>query len=190
MGAINLNRVFSEGFFRIPDYQRGYSWNDKQLSELWDDIDEIQEERGELKKHYTGTIFLEKTKANDAEKWISDDIFYVVDGQQRLTTLSILLFVLIESSDKGYADKRKEFWVEQFLYQENQSGNSKVYKFGYQESDKNYKFLYQNIFEDKNELSDSSVINLYAKNLLAAKNFSMIKLRILAMKKEILFSEK
>ncbi len=49
MGAINLNRVFSEGFFRIPDYQRGYSWNDKQLSELWDDIDEIQEERGELK---------------------------------------------------------------------------------------------------------------------------------------------
>ncbi len=104
--------------------------------------------------------------------------------------MSILLFVLIESSDKGYADKRKEFWVEQFLYQENQSGNSKVYKFGYQESDKNYKFLYQNIFEDKNELSDSSVINLYAKNLLAAKNFSMIKLRILAMKKEILFSEK
>ncbi|GAE64201.1 Uncharacterized conserved protein, contains ParB-like and HNH nuclease domains [Chryseobacterium indologenes] len=190
MGAINLNRVFSEGFFRIPDYQRGYSWNDKQLSELWDDIDEIQEERGELKKHYTGTIFLEKTKANDAEKWISDDIFYVVDGQQRLTTLSILLFVLIESSDKGYADKRKEFWVEQFLYQENQSGNSKVYKFGYQESDKNYKFLYQNIFEDKNELSDSSVINLYAKNLLAAKKFFHDKIKNLSYEERDLIFRK
>ena len=43
MEAINLNKVFSQGFFRIPDYQRGYSWSEKQLNELWDDIDEIRE---------------------------------------------------------------------------------------------------------------------------------------------------
>ncbi len=52
MQAINLYKVFNLGFFRIPDYQRGYSWTDKQLTELWDDLDEIQEINGELKKHY------------------------------------------------------------------------------------------------------------------------------------------
>lgn len=171
MEAISLSRVFSEGFFRIPDYQRGYSWNEKQLNELWDDVDEIQEIDGELKKHYVGTIFLERTKALDSEKWITDDFFYVVDGQQRLTTLNILLFVLIQSSETGYANIKKETWIEKFLYQINQSGHSKIYKFGYQDGDKNHKFLYQNIFEDKTELLDNSIINLYAKNLLYAKEF-------------------
>ncbi|MBM3448463.1 MAG: DUF262 domain-containing protein [Bacteroidetes bacterium] len=57
MSAINLTELFSTRVFRIPDYQRGYSWGEKQWVELWDDIDEIQFENGEFKKHYTGGEF-------------------------------------------------------------------------------------------------------------------------------------
>ncbi|MDD3358443.1 MAG: DUF262 domain-containing protein [Parabacteroides sp.] len=43
MAAINLSELFNNKIFRIPDYQRGYAWSEKQLTELWDDIDEIKE---------------------------------------------------------------------------------------------------------------------------------------------------
>ena len=38
-----LSKVFSDTYFRIPDYQRGYAWrDDKQLSELWEDLLDIE----------------------------------------------------------------------------------------------------------------------------------------------------
>ena len=82
MSANNLSELFNQRIFRIPDYQRGYAWEDKQLSELWDDLDEIAEVDGELKKHYTGTIYLEETQPTADEKWLSGVKFFnVVDGQ-------------------------------------------------------------------------------------------------------------
>ena len=44
MAAINLLELFNGKIFRIPDYQRGYAWEEKQLQELWDDIEEISVE--------------------------------------------------------------------------------------------------------------------------------------------------
>ncbi len=49
MAAINLLELFNGKFFRIPDYQRGYAWEEKQLQELWDDIEEISIENGSYK---------------------------------------------------------------------------------------------------------------------------------------------
>ena len=41
---LTLAALFKNVYFCIPDYQRGYAWkSDKQLPELWDDIDEIME---------------------------------------------------------------------------------------------------------------------------------------------------
>lgn len=177
MEAITLHKVFSQGYFRIPDYQRGYSWNEKQLNEMWDDIEDIREDEGEFKKHYTGTIFLEKSKPSESEKWVSDDFFHVVDGQQRLTTMSILLFELLKVADRGYASKEKTILENEYLFSKNESGKSKVFRFGYQETDKNYKYLYKSIFEDEAVLLDSDSVNLYAKNLTYAKQFFFDKLK-------------
>ena len=68
MPALNLTELFNTRIFRIPDYQRGYAWEDKQLNELWDDLDEIPTVEGELKNHYTGTIYLEETNPTETEK--------------------------------------------------------------------------------------------------------------------------
>jgi hypothetical protein len=189
MSAINLTELFSTRVFRIPDYQRGYAWGDKQLSELWDDIDEIQFVNGEYKKHYTGTIYLEETKAEESEEWISNLKFYnVVDGQQRLTTICILLFELLRSTDIGYAEKKKDKLVETFTFESNLSGKSKVYKFNYSSRSKNQQFLMHSIFEDESTVQSQHEFNHYLNNLTNAKSFFRSRIDQLDYKqRDILF---
>lgn len=191
MSAINLTELFNTRIFRIPDYQRGYAWEDKQLGELWDDLDEIQTVEGELKKHYTGTIYLEETKPIETESWLSNVKFYnVVDGQQRLTTISILLHELLNATEIGYAEKKKDKLIEIFIYESNMSGESKVYKFSYSSTDKNYNFLLHSIFEDKKAVLNQGYLNHYTKNLANAKSFFQRKISTLdGDQKNLLFKK-
>jgi hypothetical protein len=79
--------------FRIPSYQRPYAWTTEQASELLDDITAACGEGGEVANaspYFLGSIVLIK----DPQKPEAD----VVDGQQRLTTLTILLSVLRDLS--------------------------------------------------------------------------------------------
>lgn len=85
--------ILSDKLFRIPEYQRHYSWQTKQRNELFEDITKLQaaRERYDERTHFMATIVCLKTK--DKEK-VGSNTFYVydiVDGQQRLTTLVILL---------------------------------------------------------------------------------------------------
>jgi hypothetical protein len=47
---LSISKIFTENLFRIPDYQRGYSWTEKQLKDFWNDINQLEEG----KNHYTG----------------------------------------------------------------------------------------------------------------------------------------
>ena len=191
MSANNLSELFNQRIFRIPDYQRGYAWGEKQLTELWDDLDEISEVDGELKKHYTGTIYLEETQANANEKWLSGVRFFnVVDGQQRLTSISILLFELIKVAEMGYCEESKEDLIKIFLAKSNSTGESKVYKFSYSETDKNYNFIIHSIFEDSKIVLQPNYQNHYTKNLAYAKQYFATKLSNLNfVEKELIFKK-
>ena len=83
---LTLCEIFNEQFFVIPDYQRGYAWEKKQVEELLNDIKHLMDDGVDL-KHYTGTIVLSQPDNTSNE-------YHVVDGQQRLTTLSVVLHVL------------------------------------------------------------------------------------------------
>ena len=98
---LKLGDLFAKKVFRIPMYQRGYAWGDKQLDDLWDDIMDIEEDdNGEFRRHYTGMISLKEIPRNEIpheELWLKDrgfSFFDVVDGQQRLTTIILLIFEL------------------------------------------------------------------------------------------------
>ena len=97
----NLDTIFNSRVFRIPDYQRGYAWGDDQLKDFWDDLDSLSSERN----HYTGQLTLERVdekawRAWDDETWLIHGRgfrpFYVVDGQQRLTTAIVLVKCLLD----------------------------------------------------------------------------------------------
>ena len=81
-----LRRIFCDDYlFEIPDYQRPYAWTTEQTSELLDDL-LVSMETDETAQYFLGSIVLIKDGENPRAQ--------VVDGQQRLTTLTILFCVL------------------------------------------------------------------------------------------------
>lgn len=85
-----LNQIFSPQFeFSIPDYQRPYAWGGEQAGQLLSDIMEAQQRNPE-EPYFLGSLVLVKEEGNPKAD--------VIDGQQRLTTLTILLAVLRELS--------------------------------------------------------------------------------------------
>ncbi|HEX6375858.1 MAG TPA: DUF262 domain-containing protein [Allosphingosinicella sp.] len=71
--------------FRVPPYQRDYSWGEEQWEDLWNDLLEL---RGHLDdSHYMGALVVEAK---------SDREFEIIDGQQRLATLSLFALAVIE----------------------------------------------------------------------------------------------
>ncbi len=85
-GTQLFNLLQGQQHFMIPLFQRTYSWNRKNCESLWKDIVEVYEGRME-EQHFLGSIV---TKSQDATpEGVSP--FLVIDGQQRLTTLTLLL---------------------------------------------------------------------------------------------------
>ena len=54
MEKLDLSNLFHGKVFKIPDYQRGYAWEEKQLKDLIEDIDALATD--DIQFHYTGTI--------------------------------------------------------------------------------------------------------------------------------------
>ena len=95
---LSLSEIFNQKIFRIPDFQRGYSWTEEQLEDFWGDIQNLKSDR----IHYTGLLTVEAINKQDVakvEKWQEDlwllekglNAYYVIDGQQRLTTIILSL---------------------------------------------------------------------------------------------------
>lgn len=86
MATTKITDLFNDRYFEIPRYQRGYAWEKQHVRELFDDIKEAIDSNS---SHYIGTVVLSKC-ASDPKK------FFVVDGQQRLTTITLLIAQLLQ----------------------------------------------------------------------------------------------
>jgi len=90
--------------FLIPDYQRPYAWNDDQCQTLWDDIfafaipNDNAFEFKDNEEYFLGSIVTFKNKAGKLE---------VIDGQQRLTTIMLLLRAFYDKSKNMQDDNSK-----------------------------------------------------------------------------------
>ena len=82
--------------FVIPIYQRTYSWTERECRQLWDDIIRTGENE-EINAHFVGSIvYIEKGLYSIT----SQSPLLVIDGQQRLTTLSLLIAALANKLDQ------------------------------------------------------------------------------------------
>lgn len=88
---VNLNELLTGKVFDIPVYQRGYSWERKNLEDLWEDLYYLNP----AKKHYFGTVLLKDSEEPAKTMLAVLKRFDVIDGQQRLTTVLILLREII-----------------------------------------------------------------------------------------------
>ena len=70
--------------YRVPSFQRGYAWEEEQWEDLWNDIQELLQAPDT--KHYMGALVV---------KALSEREFEIIDGQQRIATLSVLVLSVI-----------------------------------------------------------------------------------------------
>ena len=106
-GERKIADVFSDSYaFTIPPYQRPYAWESQQATELFEDIwDAMQPESPSEGLYFLGSIVLVKMPGAPEAK--------VVDGQQRLTTLTILFSVLRDLTDDDARKLSRERYVKQ-----------------------------------------------------------------------------
>ena len=83
--TINYLELIGNGrSYLVPPYQRDYSWSEEQWEDLWNDIADLRTRPQD--HHYLGALVVEAK---------SDREFLVIDGQQRLATLSVLALAVI-----------------------------------------------------------------------------------------------
>lgn len=95
MSATNFNtkndtyrKLMGNGLtYRIPRFQRDYSWTEEEWEDLWMDIQGTIKTGGEP-AHYMGYLVLQSD---------NDKVFDVIDGQQRLTTMSLIVLAVLKN---------------------------------------------------------------------------------------------
>lgn len=110
-----LEALFMDKYFTIPEYQRDYAWKQENVEELFDDIREALEDKA---SHYVGTFILSRKPGNSQ--------YRVVDGQQRITTLTMLIHVLILHLS-GDDSKRAVIYTDKFI---ESNGSTKLHLAG------------------------------------------------------------
>ena len=173
---LTLSKIFTERLFRIPDYQRGYAWGDKQIKDFWTDIAQLEPNQN----HYTGVLTLENVPVAKYTKWEDDywiissknyEPYFVVDGQQRLTTSIILIQVIMEKiSDETKLNYTNKVDIQRkFIYDSKDSLISRSYIFGYERDNPSYNYLKVVIFGER--ISERLEETVYTQNLARAKDF-------------------
>lgn len=122
----------------IPRYQRPYSWNKENLKEL---ISDIENSKGESDGHFIGAII--RCEKHNESKWD------IIDGQQRLTSISILLAALRDIYIETISPESKlKSSIQRYLTPNDYMGD-KYYKISQETGDECFMDNYKLIVEDK-----------------------------------------
>jgi hypothetical protein len=181
-----VKKIFDEAFFRIPLYQRGYAWTSDELQDFWNDITDLMNSEDE-RIHYMSQLTLEKINAYepDIKEFIPKDYdgFYVVDGQQRLTTIIILISQILRFQQEQYKtneifatgenlsdleDNTKQYIMINGRVKENTYGKQ-LYILGYDTESESQKCLQNRIFNNDTQYNYTK--SIYTKNLENAATF-------------------
>ncbi|RVY64938.1 DUF262 domain-containing protein [Helicobacter pylori] len=100
-----IEEIFQKEGYNIPNYKRDYAWKDKNFWDLWEDLEEAIEYNKKGQGHFIGTMVVAKNEDNKK-------LYDIIDGQQRTTTIFMLLHVLAnKQNEKDKQETRK------YLYQ-------------------------------------------------------------------------
>jgi hypothetical protein len=184
-----INEIFQGRIFRIPDYQRGYAWENKHRQAFWDDLDLLRQ-IGAGTHHYTGLIALETLNQESAKRilpaqdaWLlsgNSSLCLVVDGQQRLTTLIIFLHELLHRhaelspAQPGVLNATTSRAAAENCYIRKENlgvPGCYGYIFGYANNPDLDKYFRSVILDDAGQVTTGIPTSAYARQLSAAKDF-------------------
>lgn len=121
---IQLNKFLQkqDTQFVIPIYQRDYDWSEEQCKQLLEDIIEVgRSPKDEAKVHFIGSIVY---VCND--EYTTDEIeqYVIIDGQQRITTITLLLIALYHQAERLEDNRLAETIYEYYLINKNADDDS------------------------------------------------------------------
>ena len=109
-----IDKLFENKVYNVPVYQRPYSWNSDNVETLLNDIYEAYCSSDKYEGYYTGNLLLHDK--NERINGIAT-VYEVIDGQQRITTISLMLLALYSivtlrggQDDDVYRDLKKLLW--------------------------------------------------------------------------------
>ena len=167
-----VSELFGMNFF-IPGYQRGYRWTEQQVKDLLNDINEFEPENGSwyclqplvVKELKEDTFKRIKEKATSLEevKTLLKGRWEVIDGQQRLTTIYLILAYLEKDTKKAEsAEQTKTYSIEYETREDSKEFLEKISGKNEDEAQSNIDFFYMhkayktinNFFEEKKNQED------------------------------------
>jgi hypothetical protein len=114
--------------FVVPPYQRPYVWTEElQWEPLWEDVERITDSRlaGEDRRHFLGAVVIrrEKTPVGGITEWS------VIDGQQRLTTLQLVMSALAVAAAAAGQDVERRRLEQLLRHPEHDAAGDERFKF-------------------------------------------------------------
>ena len=162
------NKAFSEIIgnskkYMVPKYQRDYSWDEEQWQDLWQDIVDIDSQKAEdREQHYMGYLVLQKQDINQ---------FRIIDGQQRLTTLSLLILAalqILKASKDPQDSKRLDLIKTTYISSTSPSSLTEDYKLQLNRNNDEY---YRNDLANLNDHPRQRNIKKTEHQMRKAKNY-------------------
>ena len=154
-----ITHFFNKKIYCIPPYQRGFSWEEKQILDLLTDIDHAIKLDSQ---HYTGTITIHSQNQTEKIGLNNYEIFHVVDGQQRFTTLILILSYILRELSKNSETKNDAKEKENTYIV---CRGSYLFRYLIDKVSENY---FRSLILENENIS-SLEENLYTRNLLNAK---------------------
>ncbi|MGY0035149.1 DUF262 domain-containing protein [Pedobacter sp. NJ-S-72] len=98
---VTIQKIFKDFWFRIPEYQRSYVWQTDNITELLEDIFYAAENNSES-EYFLGSLVLQKRTIVDSINGneITFNEYDLLDGQQRMTTILLILAVIRDIAEK------------------------------------------------------------------------------------------
>ncbi len=138
-----IDEAFRNCFYIVPDYQREYVWEEKNVNQLLDDIYEEFEKKNEDSEYFIGTIIIAKEK----------ELYEVIDGQQRLTSLFLIFAALkqVLKNEHKYVNKLNQLLSDTYTDKKGNLITSSKIELKYEQAED----FIQNLINDKENFKDS-----------------------------------
>lgn len=147
--------LFQMGNFMVPDYQRGYSWENEQLEDFFQDLNNIKSNN-----HYMGWLTLKNINT-------PNNTYEIIDGQQRILTILILLKALIERNQElgKEVDTNKKIILD-YISEDKKSEDKKEKGTYYFEKFKKAEEFFKEKLNNLKEEEQKEIFNKTLKNLV------------------------
>ena len=157
-----IGHLISDRQLAIPDYQRSYSWNIDEVGELWDDIDKAI--RIGAREYFLGSVVTTTTNSPRQQ---------VIDGQQRLATVSLFYAAMRDIFRKARSDERATEVERDFLGRKNMASRELEPNLRLNAEDND---IFQRLVAGERSSANSGTTRISHKRLVAA--YDLLRMRL------------